>query len=90
MLLCCHAARTCCCGVGTKPTRMFCLLQSCEAAIAIDGDFYEAQKERIRALIATEAFEAAVNEARNLVQQHQNDGDMHHVSAPAAAIGHCG
>eukprot|EP00775_Hariotina_reticulata_P013415 gene13415-13543_t len=52
-------------------------LESCDMAIAVTGDYYEAQKERIRALIAAEQFDAAVNEARNLLQHHQNDGDMH-------------
>jgi hypothetical protein len=54
-------------------------LQSCDAAIAAAGEYYEAQKERVRALISAEQFDAAVNEARNLLQQHQNDRDMHQV-----------
>jgi tetratricopeptide (TPR) repeat protein len=54
-------------------------LQACQAALAIAPDYYEATKELIRALLAAERFEEAVNLARNALQQHQQDGELHQV-----------
>lgn len=55
------------------------LPQACQAALAIQPDYYDATKELIRALLAAERFEEAVNLARNTLQQHQQDGEMHQV-----------
>uniref|UniRef100_A0A383VTQ7 J domain-containing protein n=1 Tax=Tetradesmus obliquus TaxID=3088 RepID=A0A383VTQ7_TETOB len=52
-------------------------VEACQAALAIQPDYYDATKELIRALLAAERFEEAVNLARNTLQQHQQDGEMH-------------
>lgn len=54
-------------------------LQACQAAIALDAGFYDALKELVKAMLANKQFDEAVNMARNLLQQHQNDGEVHQV-----------
>jgi Flp pilus assembly protein TadD len=53
--------------------------QACQAALAIEANYYDATKELIRAMLAAERFDEAVNLARNALQQHQQDGEMHQV-----------
>eukprot|EP00879_Flechtneria_rotunda_P016714 GHRR01017491.1.p1 GENE.GHRR01017491.1~~GHRR01017491.1.p1 ORF type:complete len:455 (+),score=141.28 GHRR01017491.1:1053-2417(+) len=52
-------------------------VQACEAALAVDSGLYAAHKELIRALLAAKRHDEAVNKARMLLQQHQNDGEVH-------------
>jgi Flp pilus assembly protein TadD len=54
--------------------------QACQAALALEPDYYDATKELISAMLAAERFDEAVNLARNALQQHQQDGEMHQVS----------
>lgn len=58
---------------------MFNTLQACRAALVLDGGYFEAHKELIKAQLADKQYEDAVNTARNLLQQHQNDGELHQV-----------
>eukprot|EP00878_Enallax_costatus_P025984 GHUV01027850.1.p1 GENE.GHUV01027850.1~~GHUV01027850.1.p1 ORF type:complete len:365 (+),score=138.23 GHUV01027850.1:272-1366(+) len=53
------------------------VVQACQAAIALDAGFYDAHKELVKALLANKQFDEAVNKARSLLQEHQNDGEMH-------------
>jgi hypothetical protein len=58
-------------------------LQACQAALAIDGQWYEAAKELVRALLSAKRHDEAVVKARELLQQNQQDGEMHQLYAEA-------
>lgn len=55
-------------------------VQACQAALSLDPGYHDAHKELIKALLADKQYEEAVNTARNLLQQHQNDGELHQVN----------
>jgi DnaJ family protein C protein 3 len=56
---------------------------ACQAALAIDGQWYEAAKELVRALLSAKRHDEAVVKARELLQQNQQDGEMHQLYAEA-------
>lgn len=57
------------------------LLQACQAALAIEPGWYEAAKQLVRALTAANRHDEAVAKARELLQQNQQDGEMHQVGS---------
>lgn len=59
------------------------LPQACQAALAIDGGMLEATKDLVRAMLAAKRLDEAVNLARNALQQHQSDGEVHEVNSAA-------
>jgi len=59
------------------------LFQACQAALSMEPQWVEASKELIRALLAAKRHDEAVVKARELLQQHQQDGEIHQVGLVA-------
>lgn len=55
------------------------LFQACQAALAIEPGWLKAAKELVRALLAAKRHDEAVVKARELLQQNQQDGELHQV-----------
>lgn len=53
--------------------------QACQAALAIEPQWLEASMELIRAMLAAKRHDEAVVKARELLQQHQQNGEVHQV-----------
>jgi DnaJ family protein C protein 3 len=58
-------------------------VQACQAALAIEPQWYDAAKQLVRALLAAKRFDEAAVKARELLQQNQQDGEMHQLYAEA-------
>lgn len=54
-------------------------MQACQAALTIEPQWYDAAKQLVRALLAAKRFDEAAVKARELLQQNQQDGEMHQV-----------
>lgn len=60
--------------------------QACQAALAIEPEWYEAAKQLVRALIAAKRVDEAAVKARELLQQNQQDGEAHQVCTWAGVL----
>lgn len=61
-------------------------MQACQAALAIEPQWYDAAKQLVRALLAAKRFDEAAVKARELLQQNQQDGEMHQVGGHLAML----
>lgn len=53
--------------------------QACQAVLSMEPQHYEATKELVRALLAAKRHDEAVAKARELLQQYQQNADVHQV-----------